>query len=202
MEQSEPPAKRHTKVNRSSAIAAAIATGVAGLLLGTLTGAGAHSASSNTAATTSITATAVPSRPVLPTSPAAPVGSTLTLSGGDEKLAVTVVRIEDPAIPARALEGADQGTRFVAVLIHLTNKAATFYGDDPGNDGTLYDSVGRPYRQQFATVTLGQPFIGDLDLKPGESATGVILFEAPKDRQPAEFQFTLLAGQTGRWQLG
>ncbi|NUR64027.1 MAG: DUF4352 domain-containing protein [Catenulispora sp.] len=137
----------------------------------------------------------------------AKVGGALALSGmrDDEKLSVTLVKFADPATSSDEFMKPDNGKRYVAVQLRITNTATTAYSDSPTNGATLIDASGQQYRLTFADVTLGQSFNGDVRLSPGASALGVMTFEVPTEEKIATFQFTLDSGfadQTGQWQIG
>lgn len=140
--------------------------------------------------------------------PAAPakIGGTISLTGmhGDEKLAVTLVKVADPAKSSEEFSGPSDGKRWVAVQIRVTNTGTAAYADSPGNGAKLVDTQSQRYSETFGNTTLGQAMDTDVKLAPGDSALGVILFEVPADQKLATFQFALDSGfadQTGQWQM-
>lgn len=205
-------------------------TGVGGLVLGLLIGYGAGQGSKTTTASDAVitTTTSAPSSapaaatpaahssagssastsPATSAAPAAPakIGGTISLTGmrGDEKLAVTLVKVADPAKGADEFSGPSDGKRWVAVQIRITNTATTAYSDSPTNGAKLVDTQGQRYSVTFGDTTLGQAMDSGVKLAPGDSALGVILFEVPTGQKLATFQFALDSGfadQTGQWQL-
>jgi hypothetical protein len=207
------------RVSQSALVLSVLAALTLGLLVGYAIG---HSNASKAAAAPGVVSTGarVPSLPVpirtndaVPgaTTDAAPapkpakVGDTITLTGDTdgEKVAVTLVKVADPAAGADDFSQPKAGDRFVAVQFRLANVGTAVYSDSPTNGAQLSDDQGQIYSTSFADTRTGQDFPGQVDLTPGNSALGVIVFELPAGAKTAMAQFGLDSGfgQKGQWLL-
>src|ERR671930_332946 len=76
---------------------------------------------------------------------ASAVGSTVELAGQQdgEKLAVTLVKIVDPAPGADEFMKPDAGNRFVAAQFNIKNTGTVPYQDAPANRTRIVDSAGK-----------------------------------------------------------
>ena len=134
---------------------------------------------------------------------AAGVGDTLELEGADTKMAVTLVKVVDPA-RGKEFSKPQSGSRFVAVQVALKNIGDGVYDDAPSNGAKLVDAEGQNFDTTIADVIAGPSFPGTVKTKPGSTAKGFLVFEVPKQAKLSEFQFTLDSGfadETGEWSL-
>lgn len=133
------------------------------------------------------------------------LGDTITLAGSDDTLQVDVTgtKVEDPAKPDNKFFGPKKTNRYVAVQIELTVVGESPYSDSPTNGAYLIDADGQQFDADI-TSPVGPSFGGSSKIASGDSRTGFITFEIPKNAKPATFQFTLDSGfgpETGEWEL-
>jgi hypothetical protein len=134
----------------------------------------------------------------------AAVGQPLTLNGSEGvKVAVTVVRVVDPAPPTEFSQP-QSGSRFVAVQLQLANVGTVNYDDSPGNGAKIVDTTNQQYEEGSGETTAGPGFGGSVRLSPEDVRVGFVVFELPSNARPRLFQFVLdsgFAAQTGEWTL-
>ena len=116
---------------------------------------------------------------------------------------MTLVKIVDPAAGADDFSQPKTGHRYVAVQYRLSNVGAAAYSDAPDNGAQLSDEQGQIYSTTFADTKAGQDFPAQVDLTPGNSALGVIVFELPADAKVTTAQFGMDSGfgQKGQWRV-
>jgi hypothetical protein len=136
----------------------------------------------------------------------ASVGDTLTLTGTetDEKVAVTVVKVVDPAAGKDEFSSPDSGKRLVAVQFRLKNVGAQVFDDAPDNDAKVKDTQGQQFDPSFSETSAGPGFGGSVTLTPGDTALGFITFEVPATSKVTKIQFTLNSGfanNAGQWNV-
>lgn len=134
--------------------------------------------------------------------PPAHIGDTLQLTRiGQQRIAVTLTRIVDPATVPHGW--GDPGTTYVATELSLTNTGSTTIVGNSNSDVAVVGSDGRDYRADFATVTECQNFLsGWFLLAPGASTTGCVVFALPPDVRPAKVRYTPSSGisrDVGEW---
>ena len=134
------------------------------------------------------------------------VGDTIDLTGADDlKVAVTVVKVVDPATPDGDFLKPDAGNRWVSVQFKLHNIGTTPYDDSPSNGSRITDQEDQHFDAAFAaTTTAGPAMPAGVKLAPGKSAVGYITFELPKSSKLATVQFALDSGfsdDTGEWTI-
>lgn len=129
------------------------------------------------------------------------IGSTLTLSGFDTELAVTVTNVVDPLEPGEFFTP-DPGTHFVGVQVRLVNTGSTTYRDSPSNGAKLVDAERQEYLpdlfvdavETFSSVTIA----------PDDTRLGWIAFSVPDTAEIERFTLALdsgFANQVGQWDL-
>lgn len=132
------------------------------------------------------------------------VGDTITISGFQgEKLTVTLVKVFPKTSGADDFTSPDSGKRYYAVQLRIKNAAASAYSDSPDNGAVLRDASGQQFQSDFANVTAGQSF-GSVNLAPGDSVLGVIVFQVPNGDKPVKLQLTTDSGMgpgTAQWNL-
>jgi hypothetical protein len=139
-------------------------------------------------------------------SPAAGIGDTIVLNGMDqgEQIAATVVRVRDPGQPASDVDQPQSGQRLVGVQVRLVNTGTTTYSDSPDNGAILVDKSGQSFPADVSSITAGASFPGTVNISPGGTRLGYIVFTVPQSSAIDTFQFTLdsgFAGQTGEWSV-
>lgn len=136
--------------------------------------------------------------------PAAHVGSTINLKdeSGNE-MAVTLIKVDDPATGSDEFNQPDAGKRFVATQISIKNSSSTAsISPNILAEGTLIDSANQSYNADFNTVSDCQAFASNLAIAPGDTAAGCMVFQVPTGNAPAKFQYTPssgFSGNTGQW---
>ncbi|MFJ6518699.1 DUF4352 domain-containing protein [Streptomyces filamentosus] len=136
----------------------------------------------------------------------ATVGDTLDLTGigDDEKLAVTVVRVVDPAGAEDQYSSPDAGMRFVAVQFRLKNTGTAVYKDSPSNGAKVVDTQGQQFDATYEDSNAGPGFPGGVTIAPGDTGLGFITFEVPTASKIAKVQFAMnsgISGSTGQWNV-
>lgn len=131
----------------------------------------------------------------------AKVGDTLEL-GGSSGLAVTLVKVIDPATGADQFTTPDAGKRFVAVDVKIANKGTSAYQDDANSDVSLIGTDGQAYTVDFSNVAQCTNFNdGDYTLAGGESITGCVVFQLPTGISTSKVQFQDSSDDTGEWDI-
>lgn len=128
-------------------------------------------------------------------------GETVPLAGKEpgESLDVTMTQVVDPASPAP-----DDADRLVSVQFRLENTGTAVYKDSPAPSAHLLDSDGQRFTGVNASTEAGPAFPDTVTLNPGDTATGFVTFQVPKDAGLAAVQFALnggLADDVGQWSL-
>lgn len=134
----------------------------------------------------------------------ASVGDTINLTGQEEgeRVAVTVVKVVDPAKPENEFSSPDAGMRFVAVQFRLKNIGTQVVDEAPNNDAKIRDAQGQQFNATVAGTAAGPDFGGSVTLTPGDTALGFIAFEVPTDSKIERIQFALASGfarNIGQW---
>ncbi|TDD37207.1 DUF4352 domain-containing protein [Nonomuraea terrae] len=133
-------------------------------------------------------------------------GRTLTLKGMQEGsiMDVTVdqvfreVQTTYPTVVPRS------GNRLMAVQITLTNKSSLVYRDTPHSGASVVDSQDQEYEATWEELANGRHFKGTVTIEPGDSGTGLVVFQVPEKAEVVTFTFGLDGGwaeQHGRWKL-
>ncbi|OII62599.1 hypothetical protein BJP40_27695 [Streptomyces sp. CC53] len=139
-----------------------------------------------------------------PTPTVAVVGDTLSVTGftDDAKLAVTVVKVVDPA--AGKDTRPEAGERYVAVQFRLHNTGSKTYNDAPDNSAKLIDDQGQRFNSWITETIAGPGFGGTVTIPVGDTALGYITFKVPAESKIAKIQFTMESGfadNTGQWRV-
>ena len=151
-------------------------------------------------------ATATTSAVTTPARTVAHVGDTLDLSFSAGKLAVTVVKVYDPATPANQFAAPEAGKRFVAVQVSIQNTSATATQGDPETDVRVIDSANQTYEFDLGGTSGGvaecQHLPSSSNLGPQEITAGCDVFALPTAAKVGKVQFTPQAGlssTSGTW---
>jgi hypothetical protein len=128
----------------------------------------------------------------------AKVGGVVILTGaGSLRLAVKVKRVISHATGRGAFEIPRKGERFVAVRFVLKNVGPTTYDDSPTFGAKVVDDDGHGYDPTVARVSAGAGFQRTVRLRPGQVASGFIVFAVPRTAAIDQVQYTLDAGSGG-----
>jgi len=133
------------------------------------------------------------------------LGDTVNIGGRDTSLAVTLVKIVDPAQGSDEFTKPDAGKHFVAVQIRVVNKGQKVYSDDPAADVKVKNAVGETMSIAFATTTAGADMPNSVDLTPGDTALGFVDFQVPDGQKIAQVQYALLSfggDSVAQWTIG
>jgi archaellum component FlaG (FlaF/FlaG flagellin family) len=156
--------------------------------------------------TSSVSGT-TPSTPGGPSARAAQLGQAITLTGIDPatRAAVTVTKVVDPTTATDGISAPLPGNRFVAVEITIKNTGTVAFEETPVNCARLVDGSGRGFdTETILSVAAGPVFDTSVRLRPGEQATGYVVFDIPTSAEAAYVQFALDSGvsdDSGAWAL-
>ncbi|MFD3330541.1 DUF4352 domain-containing protein [Streptomyces sp. NPDC058701] len=95
-------------------------------------------------------------------------------------MAVTLVKVVDPAGAKNEFATPVAGTRFVAVQFRLKNTGTAVYKDSPGNGARVVDAQGQQFDTAFYPSNAGASFPGSITVAPGDTGLGFLTFEVPK----------------------
>ncbi|MFD7257909.1 hypothetical protein [Streptomyces sp. NPDC059874] len=138
------------------------------------------------------------------------LGNALTIKGQapGEQVTVAFLEVVDPACGVGGDSRLDSGMKYVGLKLRLVNSGQTQYEDAPSNCVWGWTDTGRQVGSYvFPTISAG-PAIApnvELELAPGQSATGYVVMEIPEDAHLARIEFTpdsKFSGATGEWKLG
>ena len=158
----------------------------------------------NTPSTTAAAQAATTPTPSKP-SKQAKVGDTVTIAARDTHLAVTLVKIVDPAKGADDFSVPAKGKHFIAVQIRVTNTGTAVYSDNPVVDVKAKNAAGESMSMAFATTTAGADMPSSVDLVPGDTALGFVDFEVPDGQKIAQVQYALFSfggDNVAQWTIG
>ncbi|MFF3017733.1 DUF4352 domain-containing protein [Streptomyces sp. NPDC057939] len=136
----------------------------------------------------------------------AAVGATLDLTGltDGEGLAVTLVKVVDPARTGNPYSTPEAGSRLVAVQFRLKNTGTAVYQDSPSNGAKVVDEQGQQFGSAYQDTTAGPGFPGSITVAPGDTGLGFITFEVPRASRVTKVQFAMDSGfspNTGQWSV-
>ncbi|WP_051945093.1 DUF4352 domain-containing protein [Streptacidiphilus rugosus] len=137
-------------------------------------------------------------------SKSAKVGDTIALKGMDSTADVTVVRIVDNPAGADEFNTPEAGKRFFAVQFRIKATGSKAYSDSPSNGAKVVDSQGQAYEADISDTKAGQSFPASVNIAPGGSGLGFIVFQVPSNAKITQIQFGLdsgMADQTGQWNV-
>jgi hypothetical protein len=134
----------------------------------------------------------------------ASVGDTINLAGQEEgeRVAVTVVKVVDPAKPEDEFSSPEAGMRLVAVQLRLKNIGTQVIDESPDNGAKVRDTQGQQFDTTITGTATGPDFGGSVTLVPGDTALGFIVFEVPVTSKINKIQFALASGfadNIGQW---
>ncbi|MEZ0069026.1 hypothetical protein ABIA32_005067 [Streptacidiphilus sp. MAP12-20] len=138
-------------------------------------------------------------------SKSAKVGDTIGLKGMDSTADVTVVKVVDNPAGADEFTTPAAGKRFFAVQFRIKDTGGKAYSDSPSNGAKVVDSQGQSYDADVSDTKAGQSFPASVNIAPGGSGLGYIVFQVPSNAKITQIQFGLdsgMADQTGQWNIG
>lgn len=159
----------------------------------------------STVATTAVVSGSA-SHSVAAAAPVKPAGlsDAITVAGfSGEKLTVTLVKVFPGAKGADEFTTPDAGKQFYAVQLRIVNTGPKAYSDSPDNCAVLKDASGQQFQPDLSNVTAGQSF-GSVNIAPGDSVLGVVVFQVSAGDKPVKVQFTPdsgMADHTAQWNL-
>lgn len=121
----------------------------------------------------------------------AKLGDTIEIKARGTDLAVTLVRIVDPAKGGDELIHPAAGHHYVAVQVRIVNKGQKVYSDDPVVNVKAKNADGEAMSKTFTTTTAGADMPTSVDLTPGDTALGFVDFEVPDGQKIAQVQYAL-----------
>lgn len=134
----------------------------------------------------------------------AKLGDTVTIKTRNTDLAVTLVKIVDPAKGADEFMNPAAGHHYVAVQIRIVNNGQAVYSDDPAVDVKAKNAAGETMSTAFTTTTAGADMPTSVDLTPGDTALGFVDFEVPDGQKITQVQYAVaMVGGDGvaQWTL-
>jgi len=145
----------------------------------------------------------IPSIAQPPTAVALGTSETIHDFDGDA-LAVTVSQLVDPATALSDTDQPSSGDRFLAVELTISNTSSQEIQDDANSATIVTGSDGETYSANFGLVSQCASFeedIGFVDLKPGDSTTGCVVFQLPTNVTVQSISLSLEPGylDTAEW---
>jgi hypothetical protein len=134
------------------------------------------------------------------------VGSAIPLAGqaSGEKVDVTLLKVAATTTATDGFSSPSAGDRYFAAQFRLANTGSLAYTDAADNDAVAFDAQGKQYQAAIVASIAAGPLFGDqLDIAPGASASGWIVFEVPAATTITSVQFTTDSGfgAAGRWSV-
>lgn len=137
----------------------------------------------------------------------AAVGDSITLTGQDHQLTVTLTKWSTSVSSTDGVTGPEPGKTWVAGQFEIKNTGSSAYSDNPNNCVQVADASGQRFPATIVTgINVDQRsapvMTADMKLAPGDKALGWITFEVPAGTKIATVQFTPnsgMADQTGQW---
>ncbi|NUS12076.1 MAG: DUF4352 domain-containing protein [Streptomyces sp.] len=132
------------------------------------------------------------------------VGDTVTIAGStDVELAITLKKWLPSAKSGDEFFTPDKGKMWVAGQFQIKNVGTTAYSDSPGNCVQAADAKGQRFDYFYVdSITAGPQLPSTVDLTPGDTVLGWMVFEVPKGTTVTRVQYTPDSGfgeQTGQW---
>jgi hypothetical protein len=128
----------------------------------------------------------------------------IALGTSNARMIVTSIRIAAARPRPNCWKARSPGSRTRGRRkIELTVVGDSRYSDSPTNGAYLIDADGQQFDADI-TSPVGPSFGGSSKIASGDSRTGFVTFELPKNAKPATFQFALDSGfgpETDEWEL-
>ena len=121
------------------------------------------------------------------------VGTAVEIETFDTTIEVSVTEVVDPAPPAE-FSDPQPGNRLAAIQIEITNTGSIVYEDVPDSAAFVVDTDGFQFRASFLETDAGPGFGGSVDLPPGDSRVGFLVFEVPDGSTLVKLQISADSG--------
>jgi hypothetical protein len=124
------------------------------------------------------------------------IGSSFELKDGSGNLyRVTLTKVVDPAKGENQFTVADAGKRFVGLVFRVKALTGSPQDEDANNDAVIIGSNGQSYSADFDGIAGYTNFDhGAIHVSKGETVTGSVTFQLPKDVKVSTVQWTALSG--------
>jgi uncharacterized protein DUF4352 len=117
-------------------------------------------------------------------------------------MSVKLAQVIDPAQPGQHGPVPAFGQRFVAAVLTITNNSASTLSENADIEASMIGSNNQTYNAYLAPVSDCPSFnYGQVQLAPGESATGCVVFPVPTGVRVVRVKYGGYAGQdaVGVW---
>ena len=130
------------------------------------------------------------------------MGDTASITGRGQEFEIIAKRVIDPAQAEGDIFTPDPGKRYVAVEVTVNNVGSAEVTVSPLFNFTMYDTAGADYNASlFASLSDGELLEGGT-LQPGESQSGLVVFELDGTATPKSFAFEELgSGPVFTWNI-
>ena len=154
----------------------------------------------NTAAATKAAAAPAPSQ-----KPAG-LGATIDVTGesAGEKLAVTLVKVDSNAQSTDGFSTPPAGDAYFAAQIQIKNIGTAAYSDSADNCLVVKDGKGQTFQADLLSAVSSGPTMDQVNIAPGDTSLGWVVFDVTKGDTVAEVQFTPdsgMGGDTAQWTI-
>ena len=124
------------------------------------------------------------------------IGSSFELRDGSGNLyRVTLTKVIDPATGENQFTVPDAGKRFVGLVFRVKALTGSPRDEDANNDAVVIGSNGQNYSADFAGIAGYTNFDrGAIRVSTGETVTGSVTFQLPKNMKISTVQWTALSG--------
>jgi hypothetical protein len=124
------------------------------------------------------------------------IGSSFELKDGSGNLyRVTLTKVIDPAKGENQFTVPDAGKRFVGLVFRVMAVTGSLRDEDANNNAVVIGSNGQTYSADFDGIAGNTNFHhGAIQVSTGETVTGSVTFQLPKDVKISTVQWTALSG--------
>ena len=128
--------------------------------------------------------------------PPGQIGSSFELKDGSGNLyRVTLAKVIDPAKGENQFTVPDAGKRFVGLVFRVKALTGSPQDEDANNNAVIIGSNGQNYAADFDGIAGYTNFDhGAIHVSKGETVTGSVTFQLPKDVKVSTVQWTALSG--------
>jgi hypothetical protein len=128
--------------------------------------------------------------------PPGQIGSSFELKDGSGNLyRVTLAKVIDPAKGENQFTVPDAGKRFVGLVFQVKALTGSPQDEDANNNAVIIGSNGQNYAADFDGIAGYTNFDhGAIHVSKGETVTGSVTFQLPKDVKVSTVQWTALSG--------
>jgi hypothetical protein len=138
---------------------------------------------------------------------AAGLGDTIDVTGetSGEKLAVTLVKVDPKAQSTDGFSSPPAGDAYFAAQIQIKNIGTAAYSDSADNCLAVKDGKGQQFQTDLISSVSSGPTMDQLNIAPGDTSLGWVVFDVPIGDAVAKVQFTEdsgMGGDTAQWSIG